>query len=263
MFDPISAIVGFGLSSIGSIYATERNAATAKAVNQLNADTAKSINAENIAFQRETNLQNERLMREAWLREDNAVQRRMSDLKSAGINPLIAGGTGGAASTMSPVRLESPRAEMPAPAQGYLTENPFRELASLGMSLAQVDLLQSQAAKVVADTVVANKQAELLELEKPKTKAATEEIIAARRKIAAETEQIRKEWGLGGKSAYLHPKYANMQNTALSVASAALDRAVSGTKPSPGLEKALREKQKLTREQEVELQMRRAAAGAR
>lgn len=263
MIDPITALAGFGLSAIGSIYATERNAATSRAINELNAETAKAINEQNIAFQRETNAQNERLMREAWLREDKAVQRRAADLKAAGINPLIAGGAGGAASTMAPVRLESPRAEMPPAAQGYVTENPLRELASLGMSLAQVDLIQSQAAKVVADTVVANKQAELLELEKPKTQAATEEIIAARRKIQAETEQIRKEWGLNGKPAFLHPKYASITNTALAVGSAALDRAVSGTKPSAGLEKALREKKKLTPAQEVELQKLRAVAGAR
>lgn len=84
-----------------------------------------SVANNNLVSQRETNALNEQLTREAWARDDNAIQRRVADLKAAGINPLYAI-TG--ASTTSPI-------SMSAPENDYKQSNPFESaIANLMMS---------------------------------------------------------------------------------------------------------------------------------
>lgn len=58
-----------------------------------------SVEKENQAYQRWA-------QQKTWEREDTAVQRRMADMKAAGINPVMAAGS--AAVTSSPARSDAP-----------------------------------------------------------------------------------------------------------------------------------------------------------
>lgn len=79
-------------------------------------DITKSVAEQNLQFQKDTLAKNEELLRESWDREDNAVQRRVADLKSAGLSPTLAAGS--AAATSGPIQLKAPSNE-------YQYQNPF------------------------------------------------------------------------------------------------------------------------------------------
>lgn len=59
----------------------------------------------NMAMHNSSNAFNERLMREAWGREDNAIQRRVADLKAAGLSPVLAAGS--AAQSSGPIQVRA------------------------------------------------------------------------------------------------------------------------------------------------------------
>lgn len=64
---------------------------------------------ENLQHQKDLLDYQKATQREAWSREDNAVQRRVADLKAAGMNPLLAAGD--SAATSSPIQVSAPHKE--------------------------------------------------------------------------------------------------------------------------------------------------------
>ncbi len=107
--------------------------------------TAESIKAEDRNYEQRERLYDyqKKMQQTAWSREDNAVNRRMADLRRSGLNPNLAAGSSAGAS--GPVALKAPVRDTGSYERaGQIPGQIIERFANIAQTLAQTDYLNSQ-----------------------------------------------------------------------------------------------------------------------
>lgn len=86
---------------------------------------------------------------EAWRREDTAVQRRVADLKAAGLSPVLAAGSG--ASSSSPVSINAPQRAFVPYENNFNGLGELAAIQNIATAGAQQKYIEAQIAKLLQD----------------------------------------------------------------------------------------------------------------
>lgn len=137
------------LEAIGSILTGGANVGAAIGQYSLG-KSAQDIDLQNLQFQKDLQSYNQALQKQIFAREDSSVQRRVADLKAAGLSPVLAAGQGARAGEA--IKIQAPQ----------------QEVRGIGLKMAALGSF-SEISRTIMDTLATASQID-------KTKAETDQI---------------------------------------------------------------------------------------
>ncbi len=141
---------------------------------------SNKIQSQNLSAQKDLLKWQKSAQQTTWNREDNAVQRRVNDLKLAGISPQAA--AGGAAQSSGPIGMKAPQRDPSIPVKNQAgMQNVINSVANIAQTLAQTQVLQATKGirDVERDVAVHTKNSVISRSESEASKAKTDAALAA------------------------------------------------------------------------------------
>ncbi len=146
---------------------------------------ANRIARDNLAMQQEQYGYQKDLQQRIFAREDNSVQRRVADLKAAGLSPILAAGQGARAG--APVPTSAPQR----------STKPQEMLQGVGHSVRELGLTAAQTALTLAQTQRAREEGGRIAEQRPaQLKSVQAAAGLASRSMEAAIEQVQQQAGI-------------------------------------------------------------------